>query len=190
MPRTSSRPSLAIAGAAVAALAIAACGSTSADSATASRPGGAPSQAQLRQAQQAAVRFARCMRAHGLPDLPDPTSPREFKASVASQQSSPGFDSAATTCRHLLPGGGPPARSAASTRAQVAAGLAFARCIRQHGFPRFPDPTSSGELSHQMLANAGIDIHQPAVVHAADACVGVTHGLLTRAGVARFVAGQ
>ena len=41
-----------------------------------------------------------------------------------------------------------------------------------------------------MLANAGIDLHQPAVMQAADACVGVTHGFITKAAVARFVAGH
>ena len=59
--------------------------------------------------------------------------------------------------------------------------LAFARCMRSHGFPSFPDPTSTGELTHEMLANAGINLHQPAVVQAADACVGVTHGVITKA---------
>ena len=49
--------------------------------------------------------------------------------------------------------------------------------MRSHGFPSFPDPTSSGQLTHEMLANAGINLHQPAVLQAADACVGVTHGL-------------
>ena len=68
--------------------------------------------------------------------------------------------------------------------------LAFARCLRSHGFPSFPDPTSSGELTHEMLASAGIDLHQPAVLQAADACVSVTHGVITRADVARFVAGR
>jgi hypothetical protein len=38
-----------------------------------------------------------------------------------------------------------------------------------------------------MLANAGIDVHQPAVVQAADACVGVTNGVVTKALIARFV---
>jgi hypothetical protein len=61
--------------------------------------------------------------------------------------------------------------------------------MRGHGFPSFPDPTSSGDLTYQMLATAGIDLHQPAVVQAADACVGVTHGFITKAGVARFIAG-
>jgi len=41
-----------------------------------------------------------------------------------------------------------------------------------------------------MLTNAGINLHQPAVVQAADACVGVTHGFITKAAIARFVAGQ
>jgi hypothetical protein len=41
-----------------------------------------------------------------------------------------------------------------------------------------------------MLATAGIALHQPAVLDAADACVSVTHGLITKASVARFVAGQ
>jgi hypothetical protein len=68
--------------------------------------------------------------------------------------------------------------------------LAFARCLRSHGFPNFPDPNSSGQVTHQMLAQAGINLQQPAITQTADACVGVTHGILTRAGVARFVAGQ
>jgi hypothetical protein len=68
--------------------------------------------------------------------------------------------------------------------------LAFARCLRSHGFPDFPDPTSSGQLTHEMLATAGINLRQPALVPAADACVSVTHGLITKAAVARFVAGE
>ena len=68
--------------------------------------------------------------------------------------------------------------------------LAFARCLRSHGFANFPDPSSSGDLTHQMLANAGINLHQPAMLQAADACVSVTHGVITKTAVARFVAGQ
>jgi hypothetical protein len=68
--------------------------------------------------------------------------------------------------------------------------LAFARCLRSHGFPSFPDPTSSGQMTHEMLASAGINLHQPAVLRAADRCVSVTHGVITKAAVARFVAGR
>jgi hypothetical protein len=142
--------------------------------------------------QQKMVAYAQCMRTHGVPNFPDPTSSgaiskeaaiRAFRALSNSQ-----VLAAQTACEHLQPGGGEP------NRAQIAQHLsdllAFARCIRTHGVPSFPDPTSGGELTHQMLASAGIDVHQPAVLQAADACVGVTHGALTKAAVARFAAGR
>ena len=67
--------------------------------------------------------------------------------------------------------------------------MAFARCIRSHGFPSFPDPTGNGELTQEMAAAAGINLHQPAVLQAGYACVGVTHGFITRAAVAHAVNG-
>jgi hypothetical protein len=164
-----------------AATVIAACGS---NSSSPSSSGGHLTDAQ---AQQDAVRFAGCMRSHGVPSFPDPTSPHEFKSSLASNQQSPAFQSAETACQHLLPGGGPPSHSAAPSHAQTVALLAFARCLRSHGFPDFPDPTSSGQLTPEMVAQAGINLHQPALLHAGDACVGVTRGVLTKADVARAV---
>jgi len=130
------------------------------------------------------------MRSHGVPNFPDPTSPQQFKLYIASSQGSPAFQPAETACRHVLPGGAAPSQSAAQGHAQTVAALAFARCLRSHGLPNFPDPTSSGQITHEMLANAGIDPRQPAVLHAADACVSVTHGVLTKAAVARFAAGR
>lgn len=166
------------------AVAIAACGSGSASTSSSSRR---MTQAQL---QQAALNFAHCMRAHGDPSFPDPTSPREFKFSLSptsgGSTQSPAFQSAERACRHLLPRGGPD-QTAEQPRAHLAAMLAFARCLRSHGFPNFPDPTANGELTRAMVAQAGINLHQPAVLHAGDACVGVTHGALTRADVARAV---
>jgi hypothetical protein len=129
------------------------------------------------------------MRSHGISDFPDPTtSPHAFKNAFETR--SPAFASALRACQHLLPGGGSHSQSSPPSHAQIVAELAFAHCMRGRGFPSFPDPSSSGELSHEMLASAGIDIHQPAALRSADACVGVTHGFLTRAAVARFVAGR
>jgi hypothetical protein len=79
--------------------------------------------------------------------------------------------------------------------------VAFAGCMRSHrvtnrpdkrsrGFASFPDPTSTGLVSRQMLANAGINLRQPAVLPAAEACTSVTHGMITKADVARVAAGQ
>lgn len=141
--------------------------------------------------QRDVVRFAACMRSHGVSDLPDPTTaPASFKHALGQSSSSPAFKPAESACQHFLPNGGQVNQSPARTQAQTAALLAFARCLRSHGFPNFPDPTSSGQLSHQMLASAGIDLQQPALLHAADTCVSVTHGMITRAMVARFVAGH
>lgn len=168
-----------------AATAIAACGSHSTHPSGAARP---PSQAQVRQDM---VSFSRCMRSHGVPDFPDPDSPQRFKAALdPSSSHAPAFQSAQTACRHLLPASRAPRQSAAQARARVTAALAFARCLRGRGFPRFPDPTSTGEMSHEMLTSAGIDVHRPALLRAADACVSVTHGAITKADVARFAAGQ
>jgi hypothetical protein len=130
------------------------------------------------------------MRSHRVPNLPDPTtSPRAFKDALTTR--SPAFQSAATACQHLLPGGRLESnQSAGHSQAQIAAMLAFAQCMRSHGFRSFPDPTSTGLVSRQMLANAGINLHQPAVLPAADACVSVTHGMITKADVARVAAGQ
>lgn len=174
-----------------AATAIAGCGSGSPSSSKAASSGGPPTQAQLQQAQQDAVRFSQCMRSHGVPSFRDPTSPRQFKDSFSSSAAqTPAFQSARAECQHLLPRGGRSSQSAAPSQAQIAAALAFARCLRSHGFPNFPDPTSTGQVTHEMLANAGINVHQPAAVRAADACVTVTHGAITKADVARFVAGR
>jgi hypothetical protein len=175
--------------AAATALAITACGS----SASRSTEGSRPTQAQIQRFQSDAINFSDCMRAHGIANFPDPptgsdpSSGRTWKSAFAN--SSPGFVSAANACQHFMPAGGAHNQSSAPSQAQIAAMLSFARCIRSHGFASFPDPTSNG-ITHQMVAAAGINLHQPAVLQAADACVSVTHGLLTRAAVARFVAGH
>jgi hypothetical protein len=136
--------------------------------------------------------FVHCMRSHGVPNFPGPNNSGEIpKAEViALNPRSPQFAAAQTACQHLAPDGLGPQPTPRQTHAQFAAMLAFARCLRGHGFQNFPDPTSSGDLTHQMLATAGINLQQPALVQAADACVSVTRGAITKTAVARFVAGQ
>lgn len=184
-----------------AALALAACGggsspgvanlasSTSTTPSAASGAGGTPTAAQLLQEQRDAVRFADCMRTHGISSFPDPTvAPRAFKEAFSNQSAT--FRSAYAACGHLLPAGRSANGGTTQTQRQTVALLAFARCLRRHGFPSFPDPTNGGQLSREMLARAGIDIHEPALLEAADACAAVTHGVITRAVIARFVAGH
>jgi hypothetical protein len=175
----------------VAASAITACGSSSPSSTISSDSG--PTQAQIQRFQSDAIKFTDCVRAHGIANFPDPpttndpSSGRTWKNAFGNQ--SPGFVAAAAACRHFMPRVGPQSQNPAPSQSQIAAMLAFARCIRSHGLVNFPDPTNNG-ITHQMVVAAGINLHQPAVLQAADACAGVTHGYITKAVVARFIAGQ
>jgi hypothetical protein len=137
--------------------------------------------------------YASCMRSHGVPNFPDPASDagNEKQAVVSALRgiSNSQAEAAQTACLYLQPH-----RGGQLTPAQLAQHLtdllAFARCMRTHGIANFPDPTSSGQVTHEMLASAGINVHQAGVLPAADTCVSVTHGALTKAAVARFAAGH
>jgi len=136
------------------------------------------------------VAYAQCMRTHGVPGFPDPPSSagntKEAVIRVFREVGRSQVVAAQTACQRLQPNGGQPDQ--AQIAQHIGDLLAFARCMRTHGIQNFPDPTSSGQVTHEMLAKAAVDVHQPAVLQAADTCVGVTHGLLTKAVVARFVA--
>ncbi len=136
------------------------------------------------------VAYSHCMRSHGVPTFPDPTSsegiPKD-KIPVADPQ----LAAASGDCEHVMPASGlGPQTTVQQARTHTADDLSFARCLRTHGFPSFPDPTTNGQITHEMVAGAGIDLHQPAVLQAADACVSVTHGVITKATVASFIAGH
>lgn len=139
-----------------------------------------------------ALAFSRCMRTHGVPSFPDPDSTggiskrRLVRLGISESQ----MRAAERPCDHLLPNGGlGPQQTAQQTRARLADGLAFARCVRARGFPSFPDPTNQGQLTPEMVTAAGIDLHQRKLLNAGLACVPVTHGLLTPAAIERAVNG-
>ncbi len=133
-----------------------------------------------------ALAFAACMRAHGVPDFPDPAAGGGFlfQAGAGVDPSSPAFAAAQAKCKRFLPhpGSGPPP----STRT-VARMLRIARCMRVHGVPDFPDPRTSvpsdlrvtphthGELvisdiEGVILVFDGIDTRSAAFTRAAGAC--------------------
>jgi hypothetical protein len=90
-----------------------------------------------------ALKFSDCMRANGVPNFPDPGAGGGIQISPGSglNPQSPAFQAAQKACRKLLPGGGPGPRK--PSKAQFAAALAFATCMRSHGLPHFPDPLAS-----------------------------------------------
>jgi hypothetical protein len=143
-----------------------------------------------------AYKFSSCMRSHGVSSFPDPqvsSQGANVKISVAITPAiagSPAFKSAQKRCSHLLPGGGRPSGSGQQTEppGQAQAYVAFAACMRKHGFPRFPDPNSHGQLTQAALAQAGINVQQPALQPTADNCTSVTHGVITKVDVAQSIA--
>ncbi len=130
----------------------------------------------------AALVATRCLRQHGLPDLPDPvvvpSGPAKGqialdKPALATYPSSV-IDRATAACSAAmaqLPSG----PNSVSSAQQLQDLLAFAHCVRNHGVPNFPDPNSQGGFN---LAGTGINGHQltPAEIAAARTCLPTAHG--------------
>ena len=142
-------------------------------------------------AQNGLVAFSRCMRSNGLPTFPDPQAftGGNAKLTVHGLGNGPHVQAAMNACGHLLPTrGGAPPQTAQQERTQVADELSFARCMRSHGVPGFPDPTAQGQLSIAMVQAHGIDVHSPVVLQVVHTCLPASHGALTPAKVREALA--
>ncbi|MGD0452984.1 MAG: hypothetical protein ABSB69_05250 [Solirubrobacteraceae bacterium] len=122
-----------------------------------------------------AVAYSACVRAHGVPNFPDPkvsTNGNEVKVAIGinpSISSNPHFNSAQQACRKLLPGGGPGEDSNHQISPQEQSEyLKAAACIRTHGIPNFPDPTFSGGGVH--VSHKGLNLNSPQAHAAEEAC--------------------
>jgi hypothetical protein len=95
-----------------------------------------------------ALEFSQCMRSHGVPKFPDISNLAVLrggspKIAASMQQlgvSSSQFEAAESACRHLLPNGGK--TTPAESQQDLDAMRGFARCMRSHGVPTWPDPTN------------------------------------------------
>jgi hypothetical protein len=102
-----------------------------------------------------AFAFARCMRANGVPNFPDPQAGGGFlfHTGAGADPSPPAFEAAQTKCKKFLPpgpGSGPP--PSAKTLAHY---LTIAQCMRRHGVPEFPDPRTNAPSNPQTALGAG-----------------------------------
>jgi hypothetical protein len=115
------------------------------------------------------VRFAACMRDHGVPGFPDPEASAGIQVPVSlTRNPSPAFRSAMQVCHHLVPADSSPPAASASQRA---AAVKLARCMREHGVPAYPDPTyQDGHLVPPSIANPAINPAAPAFGAASKAC--------------------
>jgi hypothetical protein len=87
------------------------------------------------------VKFAECVRAHGVPHFPDPDATGNFNFAVDVTAAT--FTAAVTACKSLQP---PGTLSGHRSAQQQTMALRFAACVRAHGVPDFPDPANGAPL--------------------------------------------
>jgi hypothetical protein len=126
------------------------------------------------------VKFATCIRAHGVPNFPDPNAQGVFSlsGSDASLPRTAQFQRASNTCRSLLHLGGGVPQSPAETAKMLAQLLKYSECMRAHGVTGFPDPTSGpgGGVSLRISPSSGINPSSPIFTRAQSACAGLQPG--------------
>ncbi|HEY3191370.1 MAG TPA: hypothetical protein VGJ61_01200 [Solirubrobacterales bacterium] len=140
-------------------------GSSSTPSASAS-PSGDPREVMLA--------YAQCMRDHGISDFPDP----EPGGGIAIQAGgdldpdSPQFKAADDACKSLLP----PPPSPEQQQQEYQQMLAYAKCMREHGFPDFPDPKPGEGIGIDVGEHPELDPNNPRFQAANEACGGPSEG--------------
>jgi hypothetical protein len=166
------RPAAAVIAAAVLALLVAACSGSSSSgpgvanigsstgSGGSSGAGGSTSPGQ-----RSVLAFSRCMRSHGVPNFPDPVDEVDLPKispeilGVSSSQ----FNAAESACQNLLPPTGEISGNSRgisdSVERCIVGGvcspavthwlqhkeLKYAQCMRSHGIPSWPDPTTDAQ---------------------------------------------
>lgn len=180
-PRRSFFHRSALLGTLVTALAItlAACGggSSSSDPSTTSGAASSGSSNPLgpsNGATQQALRYASCMRSHGVTNFPDPTAGKAERIGQSGiDTNSPTFQAAATACQKYQPTAGNNTSPGGSSGGQSQQ-LQFAECMRQHGVPNFPDPSSGG--GQQSVTQYGINPNSPTFQKANETCSSLLSG--------------
>jgi hypothetical protein len=102
-----------------------------------------------------------------------------YLATPSTLVASPAFKIANTVCQKIL---APVLDTTQNLAAQVTREqhmAAFANCMRSHAVPDFPDPTSQGQLTQQMVSTAGVDLQAPAVSDAAKTCLPAADGTIS-----------
>jgi hypothetical protein len=150
---------------AASALAVAACGEDNA--------GGTGTNSDRQAARDAAIKFAECMREHGV-DMPDPgTGGRQVLRVGPNEETTPEeMEEAQKACRKYQEQMEPPELSEQEREEFREAALAHARCMRENGIENFPDPTISedGEASLNITKRSGINPQSSEFKEAEEAC--------------------
>jgi hypothetical protein len=160
-------------GATAAAISLAACGSANNTATNAA--------ASVNRSYTMALAYATCVRAHGVPNFPDPSGNGNVGLRVQSNNgsmtvngarvSAPAFQAAQQACRSKLPNAGRPQPLSASRRQAL---INFSACMRAHGLPGFPDPIfTGGGVGIRLTPSSGIVPGSPAFKSAQTACASI-----------------
>jgi hypothetical protein len=108
--------------------------------APASNSGGPPPSAET----QALLKFSECVRAHGVPDFPDPRASGGFPDSARAYEEMPRYQAAQNACNADAIASGV-IHSPTALAQHLKQLSAEDACIRKHGVPNMPGPTPQGE---------------------------------------------
>jgi hypothetical protein len=121
---------------------------------------------------EAAVKFAKCMREHGV-DMPDPQPGQGGRITLGgpgmSAQDQSKMESAQKACQKILESVKPPEMSAEQEQKFKNQALKFARCMREHGI-NMPDPQFQGGGRITQRMQEGVDPSSQRFRDAAKAC--------------------
>jgi len=118
-----------------------------------------------------AVAYSRCVRAHGVPNFPDPGGngqiPELAAKSAFREVSDSRAGAASNACANLYPvGQGSPTLTAQEQQDYLRA----AACMRSHGITNFPDPTFPGGHVNLPRIPSSIDTKSRPFTQAAQTC--------------------
>jgi uncharacterized membrane protein YgcG len=126
----------------------------------------------------ALTKAAQCMRDHGVPSFPDPTTDSSGNVRLTGlrgfDRNDPAMRTAFTACRSLFQASRPQFSPSQQQQFQNAL-LAFAKCVRAHGYD-MPDPTFGGTPGQGGGPFGGINRNDPAFQKARTACQSVLAG--------------
>lgn len=116
-----------------------------------------------------AVRFAECMRSHGVTAFPDPDGSGQLTLDGIANgssidPSSAAFTDALAACKDLEPAGFTGHERNAQEQADA---LQFAQCVRDHGVKDFPDPDPDEPLVNTNLIPSSAETGGMAALNAA-----------------------
>jgi hypothetical protein len=142
-----------------------------------------------------AVGYSHCMRSHGVPTFPDPDSSGQLPKGDAQRfgVSSSRLQAARQACQQLLPNNGGAINANSIQQCMMADDCSqalvqqvlneernFARCMRSHGVPNWPDPTIDTQgrpVFAISISKDGFDPYSPQIWAKGDDCSHLMPGL-------------